>query len=96
MDELDQLLIGQSLEGSWVVQEPRHVQRDAPSASRAYLASNRTSNPRTSWLWRINRQKSAISAGLTRIHGCKQLQSSNANIVATGDRSIQASLDARA
>jgi serine/threonine protein kinase len=40
MDELDQLLIGQTLEGGWVVQEPRHVQRDAPSASRAYLASN--------------------------------------------------------
>ena len=39
MDELDQLLIGQTLEGGWVVQEPRHVQRDAPSASRAYLAS---------------------------------------------------------
>jgi hypothetical protein len=40
MDELDQLLIGQTLEGGWVVQEPRHLQRDAPSASRAYLASN--------------------------------------------------------
>jgi len=40
MDELDSLIIGKTLEGGWVVQEPRHVQRDSPSACRAYLARN--------------------------------------------------------
>jgi serine/threonine protein kinase len=40
MDELDSLLIGHSLAGGWVVQEPRHVQRDAASACRSYLARN--------------------------------------------------------
>jgi serine/threonine protein kinase len=40
MDELDSLVIGKTLEGGWVVQEPRHVQRDSPSACRAYVARN--------------------------------------------------------
>jgi hypothetical protein len=31
---MDELLIGQTLERGWVVQEPRHVQRDAPSAAK--------------------------------------------------------------
>lgn len=40
MDELDSLVIGKTLEGGWVIQEPRHVQRDSPSACRAYVARN--------------------------------------------------------
>jgi hypothetical protein len=40
MDEFDNLLVGKTLEGGWIVQEPRHVQRDAASACRAYLARN--------------------------------------------------------
>lgn len=40
MDEFDNLLVGKTLEGGWIVQEPRHVQRDAASAYRAYVARN--------------------------------------------------------
>jgi hypothetical protein len=39
MDELDSLVIGKTLEGGWLVREPRHVQRDSPSACRAYVAA---------------------------------------------------------
>jgi serine/threonine protein kinase len=40
MDELDRFIIGQTLEGGWIVHELRQVQRDAASACRSYVARN--------------------------------------------------------
>jgi serine/threonine protein kinase len=40
MDEIDEFLIGKTLNGGWTITEPRHVQRDASSANRSYVARN--------------------------------------------------------
>ena len=38
MDELDNFMVGKVLDGGWRVVEPRHVERDATSANRTYVA----------------------------------------------------------
>jgi serine/threonine protein kinase len=41
MDEFDTFMVGRELEGNWIIEAPREIQRDTASACRSYLARNK-------------------------------------------------------
>jgi len=40
MDDLDNFMVGQMLDGHWRVAEPRYVERDTTSPNRTYVAKH--------------------------------------------------------